>query len=315
MTNSCTIAGLVSIPRVVHTAPPVGRRTKGTAQKPGNQQFEELYSERFRERWSELRSALLAERSRTTWCSPGYPPYTLDRASRAVAHLLPLGPSVADLCAAPGGKTLILAHRMHTEATGSIGAAGPPEGGDGEIIANDLSRHRGNRLRAVLETHLPPSARAAITVTCTDASRWGIRNRRRHHAILVDAPCSSERHVLEDPQALGDWSPARVRHLAQRQYALLAGAVDSLQPGGHVLYVTCALLQEENELVVRRVLERGIRREEPLEVIPLDPHGVAALGVHGAELRNPGLAMLPDRCGGAGPMYCALLRRGAPAEL
>ncbi len=208
--------------------------------------------------------------------------YVLDAASVWAALSLDVeaGERVLDLCAAPGGKALILAE--------SLGAAG-------ELVANDRSPSRAQRLRRVLEDYLPPSLRARVTVTQRDGRRWGVSQPGGFDAVLLDAPCSSERHVVAAPAELAKWSAGRVARLVQDQYALLTSALLAVRSGGRVLYCTCALAPAENDGVIERLLERGRHRAEPLPV---------ALPV-GAPTRY-GWQMLPHR-DGCGPLYLSRL--------
>lgn len=273
--------------------------------------FSRYYETLFARRWADLRVHLEQESPALAWSwsdETDTPAYYLDPASVAVAYLLPLGEQNLDMCAAPGGKTLVLARRL---------AAQPATDRDSTLIANERSRERRARLHRVLEEHLPPEIRARVQVTGHDATRWGLHQPDRYDAILADVPCSSERHVLADSRALAQWGRSRITRLAAQQFAILAAAIDSLRPGGHLLYATCALTPLENDEVIHRALHR---RREKVELVPLTPHdvrtslprGIAATHpalLEGVEQTQAGLRILPDRCGGAGPMYCALLRR------
>ena len=208
-------------------------------------------------------------------------PYFLDAASVLAARSLrlPAGGIVLDACAAPGGKSLVI-------------AAALPEGT--RLLANELSGDRRRRLAAVLDRYLPEEKRARVTVSGFDAAAQGGRKREggRFAAVLLDAPCSGERHVLADPRALGRWTPARPRFLARRQWALLSSAFLLLAPGGSLVYVTCALSEEENDGVAGRLLEKPGARLDPPDFSP-------------GEAARFGRIILPDRCGGMGPMYVA----------
>lgn len=214
-------------------------------------------------------------------------PYYLDAASLLVADLLGVSPGeeVLDMCAAPGGKSLVLALRL---------------GSSGRLTANERSRTRRDRLRRVLRDHLGPQRADAIRVTGHDATRWGLHEQEAYDRILLDAPCSSERHLLGNPDLLSDWSPSRTGRLATQQAAMLFAALEAVKRGGIILYSTCSISPSENEAVVRKVLERRSGRLEEMDL---------NFGYPALERVGPGFRILPDRAEGAGPMYFSLLIR------
>jgi 16S rRNA (cytosine1407-C5)-methyltransferase len=254
-----------------------------------NDQFESYYAAVYGKRWKDLRESLLGERDSVPYSTGLVKPYMLDRASALAALSLDIsaeGP-ILDACAAPGGKTLVIASRM---------------GGRSTLLANELSGERRRRLAKVLDEHLPPELRGRVRVAGFDAAAAGGRpsERGRFAAILLDAPCSSERHVLGSEKALAEWTPARPRVLAKRQWALLSSAFLLLQSGGSLVYATCALSPEENDAVVSRLLEKY--GAEALTEEPAFSEG---------EPTQHGRLILPDRSGGMGPMYVARLRKAA----
>lgn len=169
----------------------------------GRDAFEHYYSDIFGSRWPGLRQALLGDPRQTGWEEHLVEPYYLDTGSVAAARALPPGgKNVLDLCAAPGGKTLVLAGSMDAE---------------GELTANEYSRERRARLATVVERYLPPEMMARVRITGYDGSRWSRFETLCRDRILLDVPCSSERHVLVSEQHLDAWTPARIRNLVFRQ--------------------------------------------------------------------------------------------------
>jgi 16S rRNA C967 or C1407 C5-methylase (RsmB/RsmF family) len=247
--------------------------------------FDAYYSALFRERWPALRKAMEKPPVPVAFSRNLRAPYYLDRAS-VMAALAP-GESgnarILDMCAAPGGKTLVLAS--------SLG----PEGG---ITANERSAERRRRLCKVLDDHLAPGLREQVRVTGHDAARWGLYEQDAYDIVLLDAPCSSERHLVLNPRHLESWSPARIRHLSRQAYAMLLAALDAVKPGGRVLYSTCALSPEENDGVIERA---GKRR----------PNAFAPLPARTPESEKTlfGENIWPDRADGAGPIFFALLEK------
>ncbi|MEK7356924.1 MAG: RsmB/NOP family class I SAM-dependent RNA methyltransferase [Bdellovibrionota bacterium] len=211
--------------------------------------------------------------------------YVMDPASifPAVALEVKTGDEVLDMCAAPGGKSLVLAESLI-------------EGG--RLVANELSDRRRARLRAVLEDYIPRAwLDEHVKVTGHDGTRWCLHQTEVFDRILLDAPCSGERHLLADDSEMSQWSPARSKNLAVRQYALLASALQVVRRGGRIVYSTCSISPLENDAVVARLLKK---REGEAVVKPLS----FSIG----EATEHGWQILPDR-GGYGPIYfCALER-------
>jgi 16S rRNA C967 or C1407 C5-methylase (RsmB/RsmF family) len=279
------------------------KNTSGGGPRRGEGAFRTYYEGLFGERWPALEAALLAPPdSRAFVAGEALEPYYLDSASVFAASCLEL-PSegrILDACAAPGGKSLVIASRLAAPP----GSAG---GGGARLVANELSADRRRRLREVLDRHLSSELRSRVEVTGGDAAAMCRRYEASFDAILLDAPCSSERHVLADDRALAEWAPARIRGLAMRQWALLSSALIMLKAGGSLVYSTCALDPKENDGVVGRAAAKfgaAISIERPALGRPGDPAAMA-----GAEATEYGLSILPDRAGGAGPMYMCRMRK------
>jgi 16S rRNA C967 or C1407 C5-methylase (RsmB/RsmF family) len=220
--------------------------------------------------------------------------YKMDLASvfPAIALQLAGANRVLDMCAAPGGKSLILAERLNSLAGGDAAMTGV--GMAGELVCNELSDGRRGRLRRVLKEYLPESILEKTKVTAFDASRWCLYETETFDKILLDAPCSGERHLLMDPKEMADWSPARSRNLSQRQYAILASALLVVRPGGQIVYSTCSISPRENDDVIRKLL----KKKDDVAFVPLDfPIG---------EATEFGWMILPDQSG-YGPIYISSL--------
>lgn len=247
--------------------------------------FDAFYEAIWADRWPALKASLLCEKEPAAFSQGLIQPYYMDRASVITASLLPLseGDRVLDMCAAPGGKTLVLASRLKE---------------DSSIVANDRSRDRKIRLDRVLDQHLYPELRARVTTANRDASRWGLYEKEAYDAILLDAPCSSERHVLQSEKHLAQWSPNRPKRLAIEQYSLLSSAFMALKHGGFILYSTCSINPGENEQVIARLFKKHGGEVEQEECT-----------VPASEKRSFGALILPDRAQGLGPMYFCLLRK------
>ena len=257
------------------------------AKKTNRIDFHTFYQELYPQRWELLKAALAQQTQSVPFEERLEKPYYLDEGSLLSARQLPLAGArqILDMCAAPGGKSLILASRMSPDA---------------HLICNDRSRNRRFRLHTVLDTHLPPDIRQRVTITSHDATRWGLYEQNTYDAVLLDAPCSSERHVLQDAAALAQWTPARTKHLAVQQFAMLASALEAVTIGGYILYSTCSISPLENEEVIGRLeKKRSGRYEEIPCVVPF------------AEACRHGYIIMPDTAEGRGPLYFCLLRRTA----
>ncbi|MCL4523341.1 MAG: 16S rRNA (cytosine(967)-C(5))-methyltransferase RsmB [Acidobacteria bacterium] len=177
-----------------------------------------------------------------------------DEASQMVAHLLDVreDDSVLDICAAPGGKTAILAR-----------AAGPQS----LVVAADLHAHR---LQALLTTlaRLNIASVRRVALDATSPLPFG----RSFARILLDAPCSGTGTLARNPEIRWRLQPADLSDLQRRQVALLKNALVLLASGGRLVYSTCSLEPEENELVVDEALQavRGFHRVHASGA--LEPH-------------------------------------------
>lgn len=211
--------------------------------------------------------------------------YIMDPASVMVARALDVqsGDRVLDMCAAPGGKSLVLIESLKDA---------------GEIFCNDLSPERRERLKKVIQHYVPRDVRDRVWVTGKDGVQFGLKEPDSFDRILLDAPCSGERHILENDNALKEWSPRRAEHLASRQYSLLSGALLAARSGGRIIYSTCSISPTENDEVVRKLLKK-----KKTAVKLLEP----SIGV-GVERTEFGVSFLPDHCG-FGPLYFAVFEK------
>ena len=179
------------------------------------------------------------------------------------------GEWVLDLCAAPGSKTSHLAALM---------------GNEGRLVANDLSRSRAHRLRAVLKL-----LGAEATVRVGPGERMGLREPETYDRVLVDAPCSGEGMMRPgQPETWSNWKPRTPTRLSSRQKSLLHAAIDATRPGGTIVYSTCTFAPEENELVIKRAL-KVYEGKLHLEPIPLELPGRVTACSRFREKRMPDL--------------------------
>jgi 16S rRNA C967 or C1407 C5-methylase (RsmB/RsmF family) len=120
----------------------------------------------------------------------------LDAASILAVEALDVQPneSILDICAAPGGKSIAILQKLSPHGT---------------LHCNELSTERRKRLLQVLKDYLPPSMFSRVSVTGNDATKSKTFVEGRYDKVLVDAPCSSERHLLHDKEELSKWTTSR----------------------------------------------------------------------------------------------------------
>lgn len=252
--------------------------------------FNRFYSNLFASRWENLVTALKGDVSYREIHFPGASrSYFLDAASYEIALALQVKPGmmVLDMCAAPGGKSLVLASLLQ---------------GQGRLVCNDRSQDRRARLRRVLQESLPEEWLRPVVITGHDATRWGLHEQQTYDRILLDAPCSSERHVLASPKHLKEWSPSRSKRLAIQQFAMVAAAVDAIKIGGEVLYSTCSLSPKENDEIIAKLLKKRKGKIELSAEKLFEHHS-------GAEKTEYGWHFLPDKAQGSGPLWCTRFQR------
>ncbi len=162
-----------------------------------------------------------------------------DEGSQLAALLADARPGmrVVDFCAGAGGKTLALAAQMENR---------------GHLVACDVSAARLERATQRLRR-----AGASIVQRRPIAShrdKWVKRHTGSFDRVFVDAPCTGIGTWRRNPDAKWRLKPEDVTELAALQADILASAQRLVKPGGRLIYVTCSLLAEENEMQVERFL-------------------------------------------------------------
>ena len=182
---------------------------------------------------------------------------------------------VLDLCAAPGGKTTLVAAQM---------------GGDGILIANEID---GARAR-ILSQNVERMGIKNCAVVSSSPERLAQQFPAYFDLILVDAPCSGEGMFNKEPNAIPEWSEENVRRCAERQREILDCAAAMLAGGGTIIYSTCTFAEEEDEWQIEAFLKRhpeffiyedGMDKLYPHEVKG-EGHFVAALKKSEGEQRS-----------------------------
>ena len=156
--------------------------------------------------------------------------YMQDPGAMASAAALDIHPDwwVADLCAAPGGKSSQIAERL---------------GEKGFLLSNEYVP---KRAKIIVGNFERLGVKNAI-VTSLDTARLAEMYEGIFDLVVVDAPCSGEGMFRKSEDAVNDWSEENIRISASRQKDILRNAHSMVKPGGYLLYSTCTYSPEENE--------------------------------------------------------------------
>ena len=268
----------------------------------GKEGFEKYYQDLYGARWQELKNSFQKETNTVEYFVKGAQnPYYLDSASVLAALCLSVknAQKILDLCAAPGGKTVVLASRMDKET---------------ELFANERSASRKTRLQNTVNTCLPSEINSRIKVSCSDGAVWCKKQSECFDRILLDAPCSSERHVFLDSKYLDQWTPSRIKTVTMQQWSLLSCAFRLLKENGIMVYSTCALCPLENDLMIEKLLQKFNKEKDTIQVLPIEYDKQEIKSFCSAELPDfektkYGAQILPDIQNGAGPIYFSIIKK------
>jgi 16S rRNA (cytosine967-C5)-methyltransferase len=184
-----------------------------------------------------------------------------DEGSQLVAEIAGKGAEILDACAAPGGKTLILAERNPTA----------------RVVACEVNVQRA----ALLRKRLAPLGERVV---CREVDASLLDENEAYDLVLVDAPCSGTGTLGRNPEIRHRLQQEEFARQAERQRAILRSALHAARAGARVVYSTCSLEPEENEQVVRAVLaEHASVRVVSLEARVAQMREDGILTVDGAE--------------------------------
>ena len=150
---------------------------------------------------------------------------------------------VLDICAAPGGKTAVLAEEMKNS---------------GEVIAIDVHQHKIKLIDTNMKK-LGIDIVKAIVIDARNVNKQG----RKFDKILVDVPCSGYGVIRKKPEILYSKNRENIEELAKLQLEILNSAADILKDGGELIYSTCTITDEENTDNIKKFLEE--RKEFKVE--------------------------------------------------
>ena len=194
---------------------------------------------------------------------------------------------ILDLCAAPGGKSTLVASEM-TE--GSL------------LVSNEVIPKRAS----VLAENITRWGYGNCVVTSAQPSIFG-KLEESFDIILVDAPCSGEGMFRKEPHATSHWSEDAVETCAIRQKEILTDVLPCLKAGGTLIYSTCTFAPQENQQVIEWLLEQ----DDSLELYPiknLEAFGSKALDISGVS--KGGYACYPHKFQGEGFFISRLRKKG-----
>jgi len=185
--------------------------------------------------------------------------YIQDPSTTAACELLNPQPeeSVLDACAAPGGKSALLAQLMQNR---------------GRLVATDRDAARVEMLRSNLD-------RLGVTIAQTIRHDWraNIIDHLRPASfdrILIDAPCTNTGVMRRRVDLRWRLQADDFHRLPNEQLAIIRAVVPLLKPGGRLVYSTCSIEAEENEQVVERALREFpfLQLEDQRSVLPFQHH-------------------------------------------
>ena len=197
----------------------------------------------------------LNDKDSVLWCENGYylkerPSFVLDPLWHAGAYYVQEASSmfiqyllkkitphhtnlkVLDLCAAPGGKSTLLANYFH----------------DGLIVSNEIIKNRNN----ILVENITKWGADNIVITQNDPSHFKAIP-HFFDVMVIDAPCSGSGLFRKDPEAMTEWSLDSVAHCSTRQVRIIDDSIDSLKEGGYLMYSTCSYSFEEDEKIMDHI--------------------------------------------------------------
>ncbi len=254
---------------------------------------------------------LFTANEKVPWCSGGVylnerPVFTLDPAYHAgsyyvqeassmfLAHMLNSvldgkeGLRVLDLCAAPGGKSTLIASLLDKDSL---------------LVSNEVIRTRAS----ILEENMTRWGYMNTWVTSNDPRDFG-KLSGYFDVIVVDAPCSGSGLWRKDPRALDEWSEANVQMCSERQRRILADVWPALKEDGVLVYATCSYSPQEDEQVLD-----WLAHEYEVKSLPVSIKDECGITEVQTEKRMTAYRFFPGKVKGEG-FFIAAIRKTEEAD-
>ena len=245
------------------------------------------------------------------WCPHGFylskrPSFTLDPLFHAGAYYVQEASSmflwhavsemigadthkkVLDLCAAPGGKSTLLASYFT----------------NGLIVANEVIKSRAS----VLVENITKWGEDHVIVTNNDPSHFQSLP-GYFDVMVIDAPCSGSGLFRKDPHTVAEWSEDNVQLCSQRQQRILADVLPALKEDGILIYATCSYSQQEDEAIADWLLTDMDMQSKQLMV----PEDWGIVETQSPEKAAYGYRFYPDKIKGEG-FFIATFQKKTVAE-
>lgn len=167
--------------------------------------------------------------------------YLQDVASQLIAHLVTAekGMRIFDACAAPGGKTTLIASLMENQ---------------GLIIAGDLHLAR---VKLIQQTAKKLGVSIINSICCDVTKHVPINQNILFDRVLVDAPCSGTGTLRHNPEIKWRLFPEKLEELSKLQLEIISNCANLVKSKGRLIYSTCSLEYEENEQVIEKFLSKN----------------------------------------------------------
>lgn len=197
---------------------------------------------------------------------------------------------VLDLCAAPGGKSTLIASVINEHSL---------------LLSNEIIKSRA----PVLADNLSRWGNINTVVSNNDPRDIG-KLEAFFDLMVVDAPCSGSGMFRKDPAAIDQWSESNVQLCSERQQRILSDALPALKKGGVLIYSTCSYSEKENEQIADWLC--ATHQMEPLK-LPL-PESWGVVETSSPQHSCPGYRFYPHRLKGEGLFMACFVKRGGDEQ-